>query len=801
MRTSVGQRSFTSLLETLATNGELAHVERIAPRPARTSAVDGKLASVVEAHFPLVTGGLWSHQASAIQAISDHNSVVVATGTASGKSLCYQIPLASAALHSKGQATSLLLFPTKALAQDQLRSLGSLGVKGLTPVTYDGDTSPDARQWARRHATTVLTNPEMLHTGILPYHGRWANFLKRLQFVVIDELHVYRGIFGSHLAQIIRRLSRMCTYYGSQPTFIFASATIGEPEALASELCGRAVTRISNDGSPLGERHVAVWNPPPGPDGVPVSGNLATATLLAALVNDGHRAIAFCRSRRGAELVASRAKHLIDDELFDTIQPYRGGFLTEERREIERKLFNGTLRGVAATNALELGVDIGGLDACICNGFPGTIASFRQQIGRAGRSAQSSLAVLVAGDDALDQWYAPNPLELFRRSPEPVVVNVANPFVLVPHLACAAHELPLRPDEADGWERSLRPGSPAETVSESVSEPIREPASGPGMDLTLPDSVAARLGTDDVSEAFNDGVRALVHNDQLVIVNGRAVYAGRGSPSIRVSLRSGGGSEFRIVDQNARLIGTVDGSRVFPTLHAGALYLHQGQQYRVARLDTDDRAAWVEAVNLDEYTQSRSTTDVNFVGVHTTANVGPLTLRLGSVEIHEQVIGYQRKKISTGAVISNEKLDLPPSTLVTRAFWYTVPEDSLVQAGLDGALGPRTPGTLHAVEHTAIAMLPLFAICDRWDVGGVSTAVHPQTGDSTILIYDGYPGGVGIAELGYAAGRNHLVATLEALKRCACSNGCPSCVQSPKCGNGNEPLDKHGAIALLRATL
>ena len=793
MRTSVEQRSFTSLLEALATNGELAHVERIAPRPARTSAVDPNLASVVEAHFPLVTGGLWSHQASAIQAISEDNSVVVATGTASGKSLCYQIPLASAALHTKGRATSLLLFPTKALAQDQLRSLGSLGIKGLTPVTYDGDTSPDARQWARRHATTVLTNPEMLHTGILPYHGRWANFLKRLQFVVIDELHVYRGIFGSHLAQIIRRLSRMCTYYGSRPSFIFTSATIGEPEALASDLCGRVVTCISNDGSPLGERHVAVWNPPPGPDGVPVSGNSATATILAALVNDGHRAIAFCRGRRGAELVASRAKHLVNDELFDTIQPYRGGFLAEERREIERTLFNGTLRGVAATNALELGVDIGGLDACICNGFPGTIASFRQQIGRAGRSAQSSLAVLVAGDDALDQWYAQNPLELFRRSPEPVVINVANPFVLVPHLACAAHELPLQPEEADDWEHSPRPDSPA--------EPVREPVSNPDTDLTLHDSVAARRGTDDVSEAFNDGVRALVHNDQLVIVNGRAVYAGRGSPSTRVSLRSGGGSEFRIVDQRARLIGTVDGSLVFPTLHEGALYLHQGQQYRVTRLDTEDRAAWVEAVNLDEFTQSRSTSDVNFMGVHTTTNVGPLTLRLGSVEIQEQVIGYQRKKISTGTVISSETLNLPPSTLVTRAFWYTVPEDSLVQAGLDGALGARTPGTLHAVEHTAIAMLPLFTICDRWDVGGVSTAIHPQTGEATIVIYDGYPGGAGIAELGYAAGRNHLFATLEALKRCACSDGCPSCVQSPKCGNGNEPLDKLGAIALLRATL
>ena len=783
MVTNVEQRSFTALLENLATNDELAHIERISSRAARFGVVDALTAQTLETRFPSLTNGLWAHQALAITAIHDRRSVVVATGTASGKSLCYQVPLATAAAATNGQATSLLLFPTKALAQDQLRSLGALGLKGLTPVTYDGDTSADARQWARRHATAVLTNPDMLHTGILPYHARWANFLKRLMFVVIDELHVYRGIFGSHLAQILRRLHRMCTYYGSSPTFIFASATIGDPAALATELCGLPVICIDNDGSPLGERHVAIWNPAPEPDGTRASGNTSTANLLAALVADGHRAIAFCRGRRSAELVASRAKHLVNEELADSIRPYRGGFLAEERREIERQLFTGLLRGVAATNALELGVDIGGLDACICNGFPGTISSFRQQIGRAGRSAQSSLAVLVAGDDALDQWYAQNPKELFRRPPERVVINVANPFVLVPHLACAAFELPLRAVEADAWESPHA----AETSTDSV--------------LDLTEFVAPRLGTEDVREAFDEGVRSLVHSDQLILINERAVYAGRGSPSSRISLRSGGGGEFRIVDGRARLIGTVDGSRSFATLHTGALYLHQGQQFRVTNLDISDRAAWVEPVNVDEFTQSRSTTDVNFVGVHTTSRVGPLTLRLGTVEIHEQVIGYQRKKISTGALMSNEVLDLPPSTLITRAFWYTVPESVLDRAGLEGALAPRTPGTLHAVEHTAIAMLPLFTICDRWDVGGVSTAIHSQTGEATIVIYDGYPGGAGIAELGFNAGVHHLTATLQALRRCTCTDGCPSCVQSPKCGNGNEPLDKHGAIDLLSVVL
>ncbi len=731
--------------------------------------------------LPFLDGGLWSHQASAIDHVLRGESVVVATGTASGKSLCYQVPLATAALESGGKATSLLLFPTKALAQDQLRSLGALGIPGLVPVTYDGDTPADSRQWARKHASCVLTNPEMLHMGILPFHGRWANFLKRLQYVVIDELHIYRGVFGTHLAQILRRLRRMCTYYGGNPTFVFASATIGEPQRLATELCGLPVALIDNDGSPHGERLIGVWNPPVSADGIPVSGNTATSTLLAALVADGHRTIAFTRSRRGAEIVAARAQRLVPDELASKIKPYRGGYLPSERRALEASLFDGSLRGVAATTALELGVDIGGLDACVCNGFPGTISSFRQQIGRAGRSAQRSLSVLVTGDDALDQWYAANPSELFSRKPEPVVVNVANPFVLYPHIACAAHELPLIAADAEVW-AGLHDA--ASTNTETVSEPSV---------LELLD----RLGTADVAEAFDDGIVQLVQRNQLTLVNGRAVWAGRGSPSQRVSLRSGGGTEFRIVDRGARLVGTVDGSRAFSTLHTGALYVHQGQQYRVERLDLDDHAAWVHPETVDEYTQARSTTDFRFIGVHTSMQVGRLKLSLGSLEVDEQVVGYERKKITTGKVLSRESLELPASTLTTRGFWYEFGDEVFVDAGLGDAQAPAIPGTLHAIEHTMIGMLPLFTICDRWDVGGVSTAAHQQTGKATILIYDAYPGGAGIAELGYTAGQRHLLATLHALEHCRCSHGCPSCVQSPKCGNGNEPLDKAGAIELL----
>jgi DEAD/DEAH box helicase domain-containing protein len=811
-------RPFEELLQTLSANGELVHLERLRARAPRTRLLSQELRPDLLDRLPFLDGGLWTHQASAIEHVMRGESVVVATGTASGKSLCYQVPLAEAALESGGKATSLLLFPTKALAQDQLRALGALGIPGLIPVTYDGDTPADSRQWARRHASCVLTNPEMLHMGILPFHGRWANFLKRLRYVVIDELHIYRGIFGTHLAQILRRLRRMCTYYGGNPTFVFASATIGEPQRLATELCGLPVSLIDNDGSPHGERLIGVWNPPVNPDGIPVSGNNATSTLLAALVADGHRTIAFTRSRRGAEIVAARAQRLVAEELASTIKPYRGGYLPAERRELEASLFDGSLRGVAATTALELGVDIGGLDACVCNGFPGTISSFRQQIGRAGRSAQRSLSILVAGDDALDQWYAANP----------VVVNVANPFVLYPHIACAAHELPLVAADAEVWAglaqtatlRALvdvelglgnlsglpppeaQEGSHAATQIPSTERAVPSTKSPAGSNaLPTEPSVLElldRLGTADIAEAFDDGIVQLVQRNQLTLVNGRAVWAGRGSPSQRVSLRSGGGAEFRIVDRGARLVGTVDGSRAFSTLHTGALYVHQGQQYRVERLDLEDRAAWVHPESVDEYTQARSTTDFRFIGIHTSMKVGRLKLSLGSLEVDEQVVGYERKKITTGALLSREPLDLPASTLTTRGFWYEFGDDVFSDAGLGDAQAPAIPGTLHAIEHTMIGMLPLFTICDRWDVGGVSTAAHAQTGKATILIYDGYPGGAGIAELGYTAGQRHLVATLHALEHCRCSHGCPSCVQSPKCGNGNEPLDKAGAIELLR---
>jgi DEAD/DEAH box helicase domain-containing protein len=770
---------FENVLAALSQSEELVHVESIPAREARFGAVP-------ELDVLRWVPELWAHQASAIGHVLAGRSVVVSTGTASGKTLCYQLPLAHAAATAPTgkPPTALLLFPTKALAQDQLRSLGALGerlgLKGLTPVTYDGDTAPEARQWARRHAQVVLTNPDMLHTGILPYHGNWAGFLSRLQFVVIDELHAYRGIFGSHVAHVMRRLRRVCRLLGADPVFISTSATVGDPGTLAASITGVRPVVIDDDASPRGERVLAVWNPPVDTGGMPVSGNASTAQLLAAMVQQQWRTIAFTRGRRGTEVVAARAKRLVDDDLSARIRPYRGGYLPAERRAIEAELFDGRLLGVVATSALELGVDIGGLDVTICNGFPGTISSFRQQIGRAGRSSQRSLAILVAGDDALDQWYAANPRQLTLRPPEPVIVNPANPFVLTPQVACAAYEQPLDPD------------SIALDYADAVD--AADPVVADGR--AAPDT---ELLPDPLDEAVNNTVRELVLDDRLAIVNGRAVSVGSRSPASQVSLRSGsGGSEYRIVDSSDRLIGTVDGSRAFSVLHPGALYLHQGQQYRVEELDRLDHLAWVKACDVDEYTQARSTTELRILKVDRSRAAGRMTLCLGSVEVEEQVVGYQRKKLSTNEVMGEEQLDLPPSSLMTRAFWFEIDHQVIEDAEVAAA---QLPGTVHAAEHAGISILPLFTICDRWDVGGVSTPLHPQTGKATIVIYDGYPGGAGIAELGFSAGISHVQATADVIRRCRCQWGCPSCVQSPKCGNGNDPLDKLGALSLLQATL
>ena len=647
---------FEELLESLASQGQLVHVEQQPARPSRTALLAEPLPDEVLKRLGI--NFLWSHQAEALNLVRDGHSVVVATGTASGKSLVYQAAIAEA-VGRVDPASALLIFPTKALAQDQLRGIAAPSFPGLVAATYDGDTEAPARAWVRRHANVVLTNPEMLHVGMLPFHARWATFLRRLRYVVIDELHVFRGIFGTHVAHVLRRLRRLCARYGASPVFIFTSATVGEPAALAEALCGLPVDAVLDDGSPHGERLFALWNPPlldieTGTRGSP---NVEAAALTAALLEEGSRTVTFCRSRKATEIVAGAVRRRVGDDLAEKVRSYRGGYLPTERREIESELFDGRLAGVVATSALELGIDVGGLDACVIDGFPGTVASLRQQAGRAGRTTQRSLAVLVAGSDQLDQWLMAHPREVFTRPPEPAVVNLSNPFVLLPHLACAAYEAPLSLDDERWW-----------------------------------------------GEDLGEGVRRLVLDDRLVLRNRRAVWAGRGAPAPGIGLRSGAAEEYRIADADGRLVGTVDGSRAFEAVHPGAIYLHQGQTYRVESLDLDDRAAIVEPADGDEYTQVRSETSVHVLSTEATRAIGKMQLHLGAVEVTSHVTGYDRRDVRTHMSLGREPLDLPPTRLVTRAFWYTVAPEVLFAARLSPE---QVPGTLHAVEHAGIGILPL----------------------------------------------------------------------------------------------
>jgi DEAD/DEAH box helicase domain-containing protein len=733
------------------------HVHRLPSREGVTGTLRRPLPSAV--HRALGVEDLWSHQAEALDLIRTGVSTAVASGTGSGKSLIYQAAIAEASLRPVRAATALLLFPTKALAQDQARALRDLGLRQLVAATYDGDCSNEERAWARNRANVVLTNPEMLHHGILPNHRRWAGFLSRLAYVVIDELHTLRGIFGSHVAHVLRRLRRLCASYGATPTFIFSSATIGQPARLASELCGLPVRDVVSDGSPRAERVFALWNPPLHEGAGRVSAATEATAIGARLVSEGRRILVFTRSRRSAEVIAADLRRRVRPEWRETVCAYRGGYLPEERREVEEGLFSGQLRGVVTTSALELGIDAGSVDATVLAGFPGTVASMWQQAGRAGRDGQASLAVLVAGDDQLDQWFTRNPTQLFTRAPEPAVINPANPYVLLPHLECAAFERPLGHDDERFW-----------------------------------------------GDLLAEGVRLLVGQERLKVRSwGRrgepsAAWTGSGWPSQAVGLRSASRREVSIREraEDQRLVGTVDEARAPALVHPGAVYLHRGAPYRVIELDLEEGVAWVEPDDGDTYTVPRTSVSFRIVSTDRSRSVGRAGLSLGTIEVSSRVGGFQRFESRTRVSLGVEPLDLPPSTLLTRGLWYTLDNGLVAEAGVSAE---DLPAGLHALEHAAIGLLPLFTICDRWDVGGVSTALQADTQRPTITIYDGYPGGAGIAELAYDFADRHLQATAEHVSGCGCEAGCPSCIHSPKCGNGNETLDKAAALALVRAVL
>lgn len=696
--------------------------------------------------------------------------MVVATGTASGKSLAYLAPVLSAladgaeAPNGRG-ATALYLAPTKALAADQRRAVRSLAAplgNAVRPAVYDGDTPVEEREWVRQYANYVLTNPDMLHRGILPAHPRWSSFLRALRYVVIDECHTYRGVFGSHVAQVLRRLRRLCARYGADPVFLLASATASDPAAAASRLTGVPIIEVTDDASPRGEVVFALWEPPlltelRGEKGAPVrrTATAETAELLADLVVQGVRTVAFVRSRRGAELIAVIAQERlaeVDRSLPRRVAAYRGGYLPEERRALERALHSGELLGLAATTALELGVDVSGLDAVLITGYPGTRASLWQQAGRAGRSGQGALAVLIARDDPLDTYLVHHPEALFRQPVEATVLDPDNPYVLAPHLCAAAAEIPLT--EAD------------------------LALFGPAAAELVPQLVAAKL------------------------LRRRATawhWTRRERASDLTDIRGGGGSPVQIVEAaTGRLLGTVDEAAAHTAVHEGAVHLHQGRTYLVKRLDLEDSVALVEEASPPFSTTARDTTSISVLETETEIPWGPARLCFGSVEVTNQVVSYLRRKLITGEVLGEAKLDLPPRTLRTRAVWWTVTEDQLDEARINPEI---LGGALHAAEHASIGLLPLFATCDRWDIGGVSVPLHPDTLLPTVFVYDGHPGGAGFAERAFHTARAWLTATRDAIAACECESGCPSCIQSPKCGNGNDPLHKRGAIRLLTRLL
>jgi DEAD/DEAH box helicase domain-containing protein len=733
----------------------LVGVREIPARDPVTEPFPDDLPELLVQRFALLgVDGLYPHQSRGLASLRSRRNLIMATGTASGKTLVYNAAFAEAALTTP-KATALYLYPTKALARDQLRAVRALKIPEVKAAVYDGDTPKAERPLIRRNANLVMTNPDMLHLSLLPDHARWADFFFRLSVVVVDEAHVCRGVFGSHVAMVLRRLRRLVAHYGGDPRWCLASATVGNPGELATRLTGLDVDEIVDDASPRGEKVFALWNPPilDEETGQRRSALTEASRIMGSLVEDGIRTIGFARSRRAAELLAEFARRAVGDaQLRTRIKAYRAGYLAEDRRRLEQQLADGELLGVASTNALELGIDIGSLDAAVLVGYPGTRASMWQQAGRAGRRDTDALAVLVAQDDPLDQYLVHHPDDLFDRPAEAAVIDPTNPYVMEPHLRCAARELPLRGTELAFF--------------------------GP--------TAAAAVGR--MSERGELAERRDAWHDR-----------GTESPHRAVDIRAGGGHVYTIaVAETGELLGTADERRAYATLHPGAVYLHQGEQYLVRELNLVDRVAAVSEADPDFYTQARDVTDIEVGKVEVETSVGEVGQRFGTVRVTNQVVSYVKKLVSTNEIVDEIPLPLPAVHLETKAVWWTIPRPVFERA----AVGPRDlPGSIHAAEHAAIGLLPLVATCDRWDIGGVSTPMHEDTGMTTIFIYDGYPGGAGITERGARTSERWLRATLEAIRQCPCSRGCPSCVQSPKCGNGNEPLDKTGAASLLAAIL
>ena len=752
---------------------QLVHVEHLPARRARYGKLEaglpGALVAALEAQG---TKRLFSHQASAINAVRGGAHIVVATGTASGKTLCYNIPVLEAIL-TDYRARALYLFPTKALAHDQLRNLAALAGHlsprprpGARPRfgAYDGDTPSQTRTRLREEAHLILTNPDMLHLGILPNHNLWVAFLRDLRYIVIDEAHIYSGVFGSHVAAVLRRLNRLCEHYGSRPQYIACSATISNPDELATRLCGVTPTVIDNDGSPQMARHFALWNPPrrEGERRARRSPYAEAAALFADLVRSEIRNITFTKARVIAELILKYARSSLqrtDPELTPRLASYRAGYLANHRREVEEALFKGELLGVTATNALELGVDVGGLDATVSVGYPGSIASLWQQVGRAGRRGgrdkAGALSILIGLDNPLDQYFMRYPEELFGRPHEHALIDPGNVYVALQHLPCAAAELPLTPKD---------------------------------------------------EEVFGEGfVPAMVEleNNGTVAYQPEAdnwMYLGRRYPAQGVNIRSVGRKPVTLVDAGDmdRRLEVMDAGIARSRVYPGAIYIHQSESYKVKSLDLAAGVAKLVPTQADYYTQATEISDVQIVQSVREQTLTRTTIHWGTVRVTQRVIGYRRVRHLTEDRGKEITLDLPPNAYQTRSLWWDIPRDwrKAVQRR-----GWNFSGGMHAIEQAVTAMLPLFAMCDRLDIGGHSTTSHPDTGLAQIFIYDAHPGGVGISEQGFSIIGELWHATLTSIKDCPCEVGCPSCIYSPTAGDKNNALDKYAAIWILEALL
>jgi DEAD/DEAH box helicase domain-containing protein len=688
----------------------------------------------------------------AYERVQAGENVVVATATASGKSLCYKIPAFQNAL-GRAKSRAVFLYPTKALAQDQLGKIKSFGLRGVHPATYDGDTPHALRADIRRRANILLTNPDMLNIGILPNHEVWADFLRNLEIVAVDEAHVLRGVFGSHVAAVLRRLRRVAMLHGGDPRFVLTSATIANPQELAESLTGLPFVLVDNDGASTGERRVIFRNPPLLDKEKGERRSLLTegALVFANLVSQGVRTIAFARTRKAAELIYRYAADRLGVDGARRISPYRAGYTPRERREIEGRLFRGDLLGVVSTNALELGVDVGALDAVVCCGYPGSVASIWQQWGRAGRGKDPALAVYIPGRDSLDQFLFENPPRVLGRRVEAARVTLENPYILGPHLLAAAHEAPLEADDEEYF--------------------------GP---------------------AYRSVAKAMMEDRALASSGGRLVYVGGDNPARNISLRSASSETVLIADGEGELIGTAEATRAPSELHPGATYLHRGTAYEVESLDLLSHRAVARRVPNRYYTRPRVETDVEVLQeIEKRDLANGSVLHWGRVRTTDSVTYFKKVRVADDKEVGVYPLDLPDVILETQALWVTLPplpreaRPSLESFG----------GALHAGEHGMIGLLPLFAMCDRADIGGLSTPVHRQSRLPTVFVYDGYPGGVGISKRGYDAFESLARDTLGVIVRCPCERGCPACIQSPKCGNWNEPLSKDGAVSLLRYVL